>query len=605
MTRAPASASSSGASKSPAGAARRRAPRASPRRGSKYPWGARATLSLAILAFVALAGCGGGDAALRAKALDLFAQGDFAAAESETIKPEVIKESQNRLLSLLELGAIAHYQGLYVKSNFYFFRAKQVARELYTTSIREQIATGIFNDNSASYVVMEYELSLLHYYIAANFLLTSQSERLPAYSIPEIRDGKNIIFSAQSGAEQVLTARDKAEALTRARAELLDWNAYLREVRERNRGQPYYKDDLLNKVFAAYIHRLVGTMPDQNIARVLLKDADEILVKAYSAYPTFNAKSEEYVEGYKKFEAMGVDAVKDRFIAKTPRYNATQAQIDGSQKAQGNVMFLLEHGLAPKRKEKSYVIGLSTLFREIKDPGLRRAVEEIGAHVLIELAPQFGLAFVGATVVGAATGKGEKGGNPEFLSEALDSAIGFEFKLPMVEYEPVNESYVIRYVREGDSREFTAPVCVLNPVGDIARLNIERRASALALKTGVRVGLKYLAALVPAVLTYKKVNGPDFVKLLAAGAVWMAGKKIVDATEAADTRAWGYLPKWIGIAESTLPPGQYRVSADRSEDKRQFPIGRLRVDASAHAVLKARILGDGNIANSPSANIIN
>lgn len=553
----------------------------------------------------ALAGCGGGGSATRAKALDHFTRGEFAQAELATIQPEVLKESTNRLLTLLELGSIAHYEGHYEKSNLYFFRAKEVARELYTKSIRERIATGIFNDKSASYVGMEYELSLLHYYIAANFLLIAKSDHLRGWGMPEIKSGDQVVFPAQSAPDKNLSAGDKKTALIRARAELLDWNAFLREVRERNRGQPYYKDDLLNKVFAAYIHRLVGSTQDENTARILLKDADEILVKAYSAYPTFNGKAEDYVDNYRKFEAIGEAAVKDRFIAKTPAYVTTEAQIDASAKAQGNVMILLEHGIAPKRREKSYVIGLSTLFREIKDPQLRRAVEEIGTHVLLQLAPQFGLAFTGVAIVGATTGKGEDGGNPQYISEAVDSAIGFEFKVPEVEYEPIQESYVARFVRDSDGREFSAPIAVVTPVNDIARLNVDRRASAIAFKTGVRVGLKYLAALVPAVITYRKVDGPDFVKMLAAAAVWMAGKKIVDATEAADDRAWSYLPKWIGFAETRLPEGRYRVRADRNEDNRRFPIGELAVGRDTHAVFKTRIINDGNIANSPVANIIN
>lgn len=556
-----------------------------------------------LLSALFLGGCAGTDTVLREKSALAFQQGDLVGAEREAINPKLISEFQNRLLSLLDLGAIAHYAGQFEKSNVYFFKAKDVAKQLYTTSIREQIATGLLNDNSASYVGMEYEISLVHYFIASNFIFLSQEDKIPAWQIPEIRDKKDLVLAGKSVAERTQTPKEKQEWIGRARAELLDWNAYLREVREKNLGQPYYKDDLLNKVFAAYIHRLVGSMQDQNIAQILLKDADEILVKAYAAYPSFNGISENYVENYNKFSNLGVETVRNKYIQSTPYLDVTKDLIQRSSKEPGNLLYVLEYGMNPRRVEKNYVIGLTTLFKEIKDPVLRRQVEEIGTHVLIQLAPQFGLTVFGAALVGATTGSNADGEKPKYLSEAVDAAIGFQFKLPAIPNDPVTETYVLKFIG-ADGKETSANVALMNPLTDIARLNVDRRADAVAFKTGVRVGLKYLAALVPAILTYKKVNGPDFVKMVASTAVWMAGKRIVDFTEAADLRAWNLLPKWIGLAELKLPVGSYRVVATRTSDGKTRELSPIKIKtANQKVIFKSRIISDGASLDFPALSL--
>lgn len=544
------------------------------------------TLTLSLI----LSGCGTSQSALRKKAHDHFAQGDIPAAIKETLSREVLDEEQNRLLTLLELGTYAHYQGNYEQSNLAFFRAKNLARELYTTSIREQIATGLLNDNAASYTGLEYEISLLHYLIATNFLLMAQTNHLPAWEQEEVRSKNQLIFAKQAFPAKELSPRDRSDALAKARAELLDWNAFLREVRERNRGQPYYKDDLLNKVFAAFVHRKVGTNQDKNIAQQLLKDADKLLVSAYSAYPAFNAKSAEYIDNYKKFESLGADTVRERFIEKTPYYNATEALINQAQAAAGNVFVLVEFGMAPSRKEKTYVIGLSTLFREIKDPQLRRQIEELGTHVLLQFAPQLGLSFAGAAVVGSIAGSDAEGEKPKFISDAVDSVIGFSFKLPNVEPSPVTETLELHISHVNGGAMIQSPVVLLSPITDIAKLNIDRRANAMALKTGIRVGLKYLAALVPAILTYKRIDGPEFAKMLAATAVWMAGKRIVDATEAADLRAWALLPKWVGASELNLPPAEYDMSLVDRGSGAVHARTKLKVEANKPVLHKLRVM---------------
>ncbi len=544
-------------------------------------------LALSLLSLVA---CSGNQLAVRGKARDQLINLQYAEAEKSLQDPKVLSESKNRLLTLLELGIVAHYSGNFEKSNLFFFKAKDTYRELYTASVREAIASGVFNDTSTSYTGMEYEISLLHYYIVKNFIELSEASSTPAWQEAPLNgtDGKPVLPEL-AGAAKVLNARDKQDYSLKARAELLDWNSFLGEVRENNHGEPYYKDDLLNKVFAGFVHRMVGTNQDLGIATALNKDANDVLVRAYAAYPSFNESSAAYVENYKKFPDIGVDTVKQKFIQATALYKSTEAAIQAAAKKNSNTMILVEYSEVPKRVEKKYVIGLSTLFGQIKDPQLRRQVEQIGMQTILNLAPAFGLTAVAATVVGAVTDQGR----PQYMSQAIDSAIGFEFKLPKIESYPATESMQLR-LHPASGADILLPIALMDPVADISALNVERRANAIATKTGIRVGMKYLAALIPAILMYKKLEGsPDFVRMLAASAVWMAGKKVVDATEEADLRSWDFLPRWIGSVETKLAPGNYGMSLIAPD--KEIPVGSLAIDSSL-SVHPFRVFSTGKVA---------
>lgn len=544
----------------------------------------RLALLLGVLG--CLSGCGTTNTALRLKVRDEFSKGNFQQSEAELLAPKSIEDQKNKLLTLLDFGLVAHFEGAFEKSNIFLFKAKQLARELYTQSTLEDAASLLWNDNAKTYPGMEYELSLVHYYAALNFLFLAQSEKILKWEIKEVRNEEVILMPGELHEERELSNRDRAKFHGQARSELLAWNAFLNQVRQRNRGEPYYKDDLLNKTFASYVHETFDTSQDRNIARVLLGEADQLLIRAYSAYPSFNKKWEEYVKNYSDFERLGEAQVVQQYLDPTPGFLVTKNEITAERQT-GNVYFLVESQEIPEKKEKEYVIGLSTIMNNIQDPGLRRSIEEIGAHVFLEMAPKFGLAFVAAAVVG-----GVSGDNPQYLSQAVDSAIGFSFKLPQLEAKPIDQEINLKFT-SNKGVQISVPLAVLNPLGDIAKLNVNRRADALALKTGLRVGAKYMAALIPAIITYRSMGkSPEFLRWVAAMGTWMAGKKIVDATEKPDLRSWLLLPGWIGGVEVALPKGAYQVTLEEGAARRKVPLGNITVNEKRE-VHRARIFSGG------------
>lgn len=549
-----------------------------------------ARVFLAVLTVALVSGCSSASKKLRHEIRDDFVASRFSDVDLKLHQPELLSESKNRLVTLFDLGMVAHAQGQYERSNRYFYRAKEIAKELYTDSVTEQILTGIKNDTSATYPGTDYENGLVYYYIVLNHLMMAQAGKIPAWEMPELKIKDHVVFAHEAHAEKIMNAREKKEALGRARAEVLAWDSFLQTVRNRNKGEPYYKDDLLAKILAAYVHRMIGGRDDLQTAKILIQDADKLLVKSYSSYAAFNTKHEQYVSNYSKFEQMGDAAVTEQMIDPTDQYKGLSAMLDRAEKQPGNVMVLIDTGIIPEKKEKVYTVGLSSLFGAIEDPKLREQLESVSTRVLLEMAPRLGLMYVSASVLGAATSSSER--SPHYISEAADRMVGFEFKLPTIEKTPSGSSFKIVATRQSDSKVFEFSSNIVEPINDIAYLNVERRSAAVVTKTAIRVGMKQLAAVLGAIAVYRKAPDPEWVKALAATAAYVAAKKLIDSSEEADTRAWNLLPREVQIAQFQLEPGIYRLRAEgiSSGSSRTIDLGVVEIkDIHSPKVLSTRV----------------
>lgn len=523
----------------------------------------RGTLG-AMLVALSVSACGTPERSKRLLARDAFAAGDVARAESLIRDPEVAGKDVDRLLTYLDLAMTAHQEGKLERSAHYFAQAFDLRKRLYTESIRETLLSGLLNDTAQSYPGAEYEISYAHFYQTLNFLTLAQADSVPADSVPEVKEGGKQILPALQFAERKLTDRDRVQYLSQARAQLLAWDAFLSELKELYRGQAAYKDELLAKWFGAYVHHSIGRSDDLETARVLYEDVPRLFLKAYGLFRVYNLKAGEYASQYGSFESLGKEKVRAAFYSPTAQMTQIEAQAKKSQLAlkskAPSTLVLLESGMVPEKREKRYFIGINTLFAGIEDPGLRRAIEEIGFRVMIELAPKVGAGVFVAALAGAASSSGDEE-PPIYLSDAIDRAIGFEFKLPVIDAPsfdvndlPANQASL--RLTDPAGRVSEQPLQVYAPIDEVAFQNVSKRASRIATKTAIRVGVKYLAALVAAIKIYQSLDTAELIRILVASGSFVAAKKIIDSTEAADIRAWNLLPARIyGLeVESASPP---------------------------------------------------
>ena len=85
-----------------------------------------------------------------------------------TVEEEAGKKDQ--LLLYLERGLILHYADRHGESNEAFAAAERMADDLYTKSVSEGAASLISNDNAISYRARPFEMAMVPYYKALNYI---------------------------------------------------------------------------------------------------------------------------------------------------------------------------------------------------------------------------------------------------------------------------------------------------------------------------------------------------------------------------------------------------------------------------------------------------
>jgi len=78
--------------------------------------------------------------------------------------------SKDRMLYFLERGLILHFAGRYTESNIEFSSADRLADDLYTKSVSEGALSLISNDNAISYRARPFEMAMVPYYKALNYI---------------------------------------------------------------------------------------------------------------------------------------------------------------------------------------------------------------------------------------------------------------------------------------------------------------------------------------------------------------------------------------------------------------------------------------------------
>jgi uncharacterized protein len=104
-----------------------------------------------------------------------FARGDYATAEKE-FRELADDHDRQELCYLMELGLTLHTAGKWEDSNAVFLRAVQLAELLEPTSVTGEAASLLTNEYAKSYRGEDFEIVLLHTYLAMNFALLGKFE---------------------------------------------------------------------------------------------------------------------------------------------------------------------------------------------------------------------------------------------------------------------------------------------------------------------------------------------------------------------------------------------------------------------------------------------
>jgi hypothetical protein len=262
-------------------------------------------------------------------------------------KSDLAKDENSRLLYLLEVGLLEHYQAHYNESIEALSSAQDLIEVFYTARVSNKLKTVITNDSADVYAGEKYEASLIYFYLTLNYYMKAQSEVDPV---------------------------QKRLSLEKARAQVLAWDSFLTEIKNERLGQALFKEDLLAKTFGALVHESQGNSQDDQIALQLYKDASDVFFKNYNLFPTFNDSYKSFRDNFAIFPQMDLNQVAGQYVLETPHNQAFKNflnmklitltnKLKGLKTPNANITFLVQDGLIVDKVAREYSIplDLSTL----------------------------------------------------------------------------------------------------------------------------------------------------------------------------------------------------------------------------------------------------
>ncbi len=493
-------------------------------------------------------------------------QKDYKAAETLVKDPEFYKDDNSALLRWLERGTVFYLNGDYYQAAQAFEKAHSLSDELYTQRMGRRLEAAVLGASKDNYYGTRYEVSLLRFYESLTHFNLYQTGIYEAY---EETDEEGNVIQVEA---RVLSDNERLDHLYRARSILMEWDTLLNSYAADLAGKATYKSDLVQKLYGAFIHEKFGG-EDQQIALQLYKDAQDILLKNFNEYPSFNAKSNEFNKHFDKLAEMSLEEVELNYVQATP--NATDLLDFVNQKIEqlsnqtpDNVSLLLKDGFVAEKKVRRVVIGLL--------PGFEPAEGDI---FLTDLAS-----------VAALLTNSMGGDLNEFISWVLVGGV-VSFEIPYIEKPVAPMPYTAHLMDETGTERAAFPIVLLDPVNEMAAQEFAANNMALITKTATKFALEHAAAIVAAYQLWKAAPKDNFLMEKAAkiGAIlsYRAAAKLINSVNQADLRYWSSLAGNIRMGRAQLPDGDYNLVITSDADN--LPVYQTPISVHGEAFVDVNL----------------
>lgn len=516
---------------------------------------------------------------------DAVALGDYEKAEKLLKKSVLKKDKKSELLYQLEKGTLYYNQGNFDGAVTAFQTSLDLIDKLFTTKLSSKAQTLLINDASDEFYGASYERSYAFYYLAQSYYQRFQ----------------------KTGTKLDLQS---------ARAAILAWDTYFTELKRDATAKTLYHTDLMLKVFGGEIHEVSEVRNDKQIALQLYKDALGILALEGGMFSTFNSSYVEYIKEYEEKLKSG-KSVSQKNYSPTPAHDdlkdllhykilSLTKEIRGFDLAKvtkdlkpsesvknklkdgpGNVVIVLQEGFIPPKLGKPFNFGIKGAMNSVSDPSAKAMIATVGVGFITAFA---------MNKLGMMPTQTASPGSFLFAHDVTRLAVteaAIEFELPMIENVPLVQRLELFILDEKGVVVKHAPLPIVSENGDIARIVLEEDVVARYVKTGTRVAVKHLLAIISAIGVYQKLKTSndqgDFLAKSAAMATYIGASKGISAMERADTRHWTTLPQALRLTELKLPPGTYQLalgiySGSKAPDAPSKMLGSIRVDESSKKI---------------------
>jgi len=482
-----------------------------------------------------------------------YASQDYVKAAKLLEKSKLKKSPKSALLWHMEKGSVSLAQGQEDAAITHFQTALDLIDKLYTTKVSSKAASLLINDPSDDFYGASYERSYVHYFLSKSY-----------YS-------------------RYLKTGNKLD-LQGARGTILAWDTYFTELQRSASSKTLYSTDLMLKVFGGEIHEVSEIRNDKQISLQLYKDALNILHGPGGIFSIFNSKNVDYIKAFEKegktpssklyVSTPAYDDLKDflhfkilsltkeirgsDFNAQVKTLKPKEAVSKQASAGPGNVVLVLEEGLIPEKTGKPFNFGIKGAIKSVDNSGAQAFIATVGTEIVTAFA---------MNKLGMIPERTASPGSFIFAHDVTRLAVqeaAIEFELPMIENVPLVQRLQMFILDDKGVVIQKGPLPVVSENGDIARIVLEEDVLARYVKTGTRVAIKHLVAIVAAMKVYQSLkqgnNDGDFLAKTAAMATYVGAAKGIASLEKADTRHWTTIPQALRVTEVKLPPGNYQLA---------------------------------------------
>ena len=433
-------------------------------------------------------------------------------ALKNTKHPDFYPDENSKLLKNLETGTVHYLRGEYYQALKYFEESKKISDDLYTISVKKKLEN-IWDANLDDYYGERYERSLIRFYISLiNYNIYQQG------FYEEYTNDKGEVIPKKE-----LTASEKLFHLNYARSALIEWDSFLKTMQNESLGKDIYKNDMMAKIWGAFIHSEFNTSTDRQISLQLYRDADNLLLRNYNMYPIFNAKSKDFNKDFQKLPNLSLQQLYKNYIDETKYSKDLKEFIARNSKnlnrfKKDNVVILLKDNLISPKIVKNIEIPLPLIL--FGNDG-----SDMFAFATLLLSVKDGIPYILIEV-------------PEILNTREVR------KFTAVVYDKNNE--------EVASTDLT----LIEPLSDIAKKSLDDKIALIQSAIVSRVVAKYLAAISSAYALYSQDNA--FAKI-GASAMFATSIKVINESSRADIRYWTTLTSDIQMGGMNLKNGEYKL----------------------------------------------
>lgn len=421
-------------------------------------------------------------------------------------------DENSALLRNLEIGTVQYLKGEYYQALKSFEDAKKISDDLYTISISKKTAS-IWDENMDNYYGEKYERSMIRFYLSLiNYDLYQQGY------YEEYLDKDNLKVE-----KKMLTDEEKSFHLNYARSAIIEWDSLLQSYQGETGGEPVYKNDMVAKVWGGFVHSEFNNSADKQIALQLYKDGNDLLLRNYNMYPTFNNKAKEFDDDFKKLPTLSYQELQKNYISETQYSKDLQEFLNREIKnlnssKKDNLVIMLKDSLVAAKTVKTIKIPIP-----------------IAAFGSIDSNFEVMLRIVMLTEAG--------------IPQA-------EIELPEIKITDEIKKYTAQVFDLSGNKVAETELTMIEPMSDIAKKTLDDKLTLVRTKIITRITAKYVAGAIAAYVIYSQ--GDAMSQILGLG-MFAGSVKAANESSRADTRYWTTLFSDIQFGGATLKPGKYKL----------------------------------------------